>query len=420
VRESATDFVFAAELTHAKQLMSARRFKVLAIAAHPVQYMAPIFRRMAAEPQLDLYVAYCSLRGAEAAVDPDFATSVKWDVPLLQGYSWTAVPNKGSGQESFWGLNNPGLSKLIRDGKFDAVLCFVGYVRASFWIAHRAAKASAAAFLFGTDAHSLAPRDGKAWKVAFKKAFWPFLFRQADQVIVPSTGTFEMIKSLGIPAAKITLTPYTVDNHWWKAQSALANREATRATLGASARQAIILFCAKLQPWKRPLDLLQAFAEAGPEESILVFAGEGPQRAQLEAEAVKRGIQHRVKFLGFLNQSQLPALYSAADVLVLPSVYEPFAVVVNEALCCACPVIVSDQVGAARDLVAPVNPQFIFPAGDVPALANVLRLAFSDREQLREAGRRGFDHVETHSPQRIIAATVEAISKAVEAVRHEK
>jgi glycosyltransferase involved in cell wall biosynthesis len=420
VRESATEFVFEAELTHAKPLMSARHFKVLAIAAHPVQYMAPIFRRMAGEPQIDLHVAYCSLRGAEPAIDLDFATSVKWDVPLLQGYSWTAIPNEGSGEDSFWGLNNPGLTKLIRDGKFDAALCFVGYVRASFWIARRAAKASHAAFLFGTDAHSLAPRDGKAWKVAFKKALWPLLFRQADQVIVPSTGTFEMIRSLGIPAEKITLTPYTVDNDWWKTQSALANREATRASLGAMSRQPIILFCAKLQPWKRPMDLLRAFAEAAPEGSILVFAGEGPQRPQLEAEAAKRGIQHRVKFLGFVNQSQLPALYSAADVLVLPSVYEPFAVVVNEAMCCACPVIVSDQVGAARDLVAPISPQFIFPAGDIPALANVLRLAFSDREQLREAGRRGFNHIETHSPQRIIAATVEAISKAVAAVRHEK
>jgi glycosyltransferase involved in cell wall biosynthesis len=414
------EFAFAAELTHTQQLMAERYFKVLAVAAHPVQYMSPIFRRMAAEPQLDLHVAYCSLRGAEAAMDPDFATSVKWDVPLLQGYSWTAIPNKGCGKESFWGLNNPGLSKVIRDGKFDAVLCFVGYVRASFWITRHAAKASGAAFLFGTDAHSLVPRDGKAWKVAFKKAFWPFLFRQADQVIVPSTGTFEMVKSLGIPAGKITLTPYTVDNDWWKSQSALVNREAARANLGVTFDQPIILFCAKLQPWKRPMDLLQAFAEAGPEGSILVFAGEGPQRGQLEAEAAKLGIQQRVKFLGFVNQSQLPALYSAADVLVLPSVYEPFAVVVNEAMCCGCPVIVSDQVGAARDLVAPVNPEFIFPAGDMQALAKVLRLAFTDRERLREAGRRGFAHVETHSPQRIIAATVEAIGKAVEGVRHEK
>jgi glycosyltransferase involved in cell wall biosynthesis len=116
----------------------------------------------------------------------------------------------------------------------------------------------------------------------------------------------------------------------------------------------------------------------------------------------------------------LPALYSAADVLVLPSVYEPFAVVVNEAMCCACPVIVSDQVGAARDLVAPISPQFIFPAGDISALATVLRLAFADRERLREIGQRAFTHVETHSPQRIIAATVEAVSKAVEVVRNKK
>jgi glycosyltransferase involved in cell wall biosynthesis len=382
--------------------------------------MAPLFRRMAAEPQFILQVAYCSLRGAEAAIDPDFATSVKWDVPLLEGYSWTAIPNRGSGKESFWGLNNPGLSKLIRDGKFDAVLCFVGYVRASFWIAGRAAKASGAAFLFGTDAHSLAPRDGKAWKVLFKKAFWPFLFRRADQVIVPSTGTFEMVKSLGIPAGKITLTPYTVDNDWWKAQAAMVNRDTARENLGATSHQPIILFCAKLQPWKRPMDLLQAFAQAAPEESILVFAGEGPQRANLQAEAAQLGIQQRVRFLGFVNQSQLPALYTAANLLVLPSVYEPFAVVVNEAMCCGCPVIVSDQVGAARDLVAPVSPQFVFPAGNVQALANVLRIAFADREQLREVGRRGFAHVETHSPERIIAATVEAVRKAVEVVGNEK
>jgi glycosyltransferase involved in cell wall biosynthesis len=400
--------------------MSDRRFKVLAIATHPVQYMAPIFRRMAGEPQLELHVAYCSLRGAEMAVDPDFQTAVKWDVPLLDGYAWTEIANKGSGAESFFGLNNPGLAKLIRGGRFDAVLCFVGYLRASFWIARRAAKASRTAFLFGTDAHSLAPRDEKTWKMWLKKVLWPFLFRQADQVIVPSTGTLEMVKSLGIPAEKITLTPYSIDNEWWKSQSAKVNRDAVRADLGVAAEQLIILFCAKLQPWKRPMDLLQAFAEADLAASVLVFAGEGQQRAELEAQAVKLGLQARVKLLGFVNQSQLPALYSAADVMVLPSSYEPFAVVVNEAMCCRCPVIVSDQVGAARDLVAPVRPEFVFPAGNVTALAQTLRAAFANRDQLRETGMRGFAYVETHSPQRLIAATVDAVRKAVKVVRREK
>jgi glycosyltransferase involved in cell wall biosynthesis len=394
--------------------MSERPFKVLAVATHPVQYMAPIFRRMAQDPRLNLHVAYCSLRGAEAGFDPDFRTQVQWDVPLLDGYSWAEVPNKGSGKETFWGLNNPALKSLIREGNFDAVLCYVGYVRASFWIALRAARRSNAAFLFGTDAHSLAPRDAKPWKVWFKKIFWPFLFRQADQVIVPSSGTFELVRSLGIPADCITLTPYSVDNDWWKSQSAKVDRASVRIEWGATPEQPVILFCAKLQPWKRPTDLLHAFAQLTFEpQPLLIFAGDGPQRADLESEAAKLGVTQRVKFLGFVNQSQLPALYTSADVLVLPSSYEPFAVVVNEAMCCGCPVIVSDQVGAARDLVAPIRPDFVFPAGDSGALARTLQSAFADRAQLRETAQRGFARVESHSPEKIIAATVESIRKAV-------
>lgn len=401
--------------------MSEPPFKVLAIAAHPVQYMAPILRRLAQNPRLDLHVAYCSLRGAEASFDPDFQTSVQWDVPLLDGYSWTEVPNKGSGKETFWGLNNPALRTLIREGNFAAVLCYVGYVRASFWIALRAARRSNAAFIFGTDAHSLAPRDAKRWKVWFKKSFWPYLFRQADQVIVPSTGTFELMTSLGIPADRITLTPYSVDNDWWKSQSAKVDRASVRAQWGAALDQPVILFCAKLQPWKRPMDLLRAFAQLSLEpQPLLIFAGDGPQRVELQIEAANLGVAPRVKILGFVNQSQLPALYTSADVLVLPSTYEPFAVVVNEAMCCGCPVIVSDQVGAARDLVSPVRPDFIFPAGDTKALARTLHSALADRAQLRQAAQLGFAQVETHSPERIVAATVEAIGKAVSSVRSKR
>src|SRR5216684_8410189 len=105
-------------------VMSERRFRVLAIASHPVQYASPIFRLMAQHHQLDFHVAYCSMRGAEAGHDPEFGRSVKWDVPLLDGYAWTHVPNRGSGSESFFGLRNPGLWKFIRKGQFDAVLCY--------------------------------------------------------------------------------------------------------------------------------------------------------------------------------------------------------------------------------------------------------------------------------------------------------
>ncbi len=271
--------------------MPERRFHVLAVATHPVQYQVPLFRRMAAREDLELQVAYCTLRGAEAAHDPEFGATVQWDVPLLDGYSWIQVPNRGSGAESFLGLRNSGLWKLIREGKFDAVLCYASYRRATFWIAYFAAKFSGAAFLFGTDTTTLTPLDGRMWKRRVKRFAWPLLFRLADQVIVPSSGSRELMRSLGLPEERVTLTPYVVDNDWWLAQSARVDRAAVRASWGASPEDAVVLFCAKLQPWKRPLDLLQAFAKANIPKALLVFAGDRP--AALSARERGGGSRNR-------------------------------------------------------------------------------------------------------------------------------
>lgn len=397
--------------------MAERKYHVLAVAAHPVQYMAPIFRRMARHPRLELHVAYCSMRGAEAGHDPEFGTELKWDVPLLDGYEWTHVPNKGSGGEGFGGLNNPGLEKIIHEGNFDAVACFTGYVRKSFWIARRAAKKAKAAFLFGTDATTLEPRDGRAWKKWFKRAAWPVIFRMADQVIVPSSGTKELMRSLGIAEERITLTPYSVDNDWWMAQAASVDRGATRREIGLGDDERAILFCAKLQPWKRPMDLLRAYAVARLENSRLLFAGEGPQKADLVAEAERLGISNQVKFLGFINQLKLPEFYTVVDLMILPSTYEPFAVVVNEAMCCGCPVMVSNRVGAGNDLVVPVAPDFVFPAGNVEALAEKLSGALRNPQRLQQLKAAVVAHIKTWSPERNVDAMVRAIEAGVQHAR---
>jgi glycosyltransferase involved in cell wall biosynthesis len=388
------------------------RYRMLAVCAHPVQYMAPLFRRMARHPQLDLEVAYCTLRGAEAGIDPEFGVTVQWDMPLLEGYSWTHVPNRGSGDESFFGLNNPGLWTMIREGKFDAVFCYTGYIRASFWIAWLAAKLSRAVFIFGTDTHTLNPRDGSAWKPYAKRLFWPWLYRLADQVIVPCTGTQELMHSLGIPEERVTLTPDCVDNDWWIEQSSRVDRDAVRTSWGASPNTSVILFCGKLQLWKRPLDLLQAFAKAELGDALLLFAGEGALRTELEAKAAELDVADRVRFLGFVNQSQLPAIYTAADLLVLPSTYEPFGLVVNEAMLCGCPAVVSNRTGAARDLIAPIAPDFIYPAGDVVVLGAVLQRALSSRQARAELAAAARKRMETWSPRETVAGSVEAIARA--------
>lgn len=388
------------------------RYRVLAIASHAVQYMAPLLRRMATNHALDLSVAYCTLRGAKPTFDPDFTTEIQWDVPLLEGYPWQEVPNCGSGDESFWGLNNRVLWTVIRKGSFDAVLCYLSYRCASFWISFSACRFSGTAFLFGTDASSLVPRNGARWKAGLKNAFWPHLYSLADQILVPSSATRDLMLSLGLPAERIALTPYSVDNDSWVARSQCVDRNEVRSCWGAGPDTCVILFCAKLQAWKRPLDLLRAFALASLPDAILIYVGDGAQRVDLQGEAVRLGVSGRVRFLGFLNQSQLPPVYTASDLMVLPSEYEPFGVVVNEAFCCGCPVAASDRVGAARDLIMPVDPRLIYPCGNVEALAMLLRGLSHDRGWLKKLSIDAKARIQMWTPQSTVDGTVAAVAAA--------
>jgi len=392
--------------------MSERRFRVLAIASHPVQYASPIFRLMAQHPQLDFHVAYCSMRGAEAAHDPEFGRSVKWDVPLLDGYKWTHVPNRGSGSESFLGLRNPGLWKIIRQGEFDALICFVSYLRWTFWISCLAARSCGVPFIFGTDASSIEPRDGRKWKSMFKRLAWPLLFRLSSQVLTASSAGKQMMRSFGIPEDQISMTLDTVDNDWWIEQSARVDRTNVRASWGVDSAERVVLFSGKLQSWKRPLDVLRAFAVADISRSTLVFAGDGALRPALEAEASTLGISNRVRMLGFVNQSQLPAVYRACDVMVIASDYEPFGLVVNEAMLCGCVVVASDRVGACQDLIVPNVTGFVFGCANVQSLAGVLRDIFAKPSSLSEISAAARNQMRNWSPQASAAALVDAIYRA--------
>jgi glycosyltransferase involved in cell wall biosynthesis len=393
--------------------MTERKLRVLTISSHPIQYGAPLFRIMAAHPKLDFQVAYCSLRGAEAGFDPEFGANVQWDVPLLDGYKWTHIPNRGKGSENFLAWRNTGLWKFIRQGNFDAVISHVGYVRATFWIAYLAARSVGIPFIFGTDASSIEPRDESKWKLAAKKIIWPAVFSLAGQVLTASSAGRDMMISLGFPADRVSMTLDTVDNDWWLKQANAADRDEVRRTLKFSPHEKIILFCAKLQPWKRPMDLLQAFASAAIPDAKLVFAGDGAQRAELEREAATFNISDKVCFLGFLNQSQLPALYKSADLMVIPSRYEPFGLVVNEAMLCSCPVVASDRVGSVRDLITHGETGYVYPHDDVEALAKTIRQAVEDPTRLNALRTNALERMHSWSPQVSAEALVDAVESAI-------
>jgi len=392
------------------------RYRALFVASHPVQYASPMWRLMAQRPELEILVAYCSLEGAEAHIDPDFGVRVAWDIPLLDNYHWVQLKNVSPRPAigGFFGLMNPGVWRLIRSGKFDAVVMFTGYVCATFWIATTAAKLSGIPILFGTDAHGLLPLDGRKWKVTVKKHLWPRLFRLADIVIAPSSGTVALMRTLKIPPDRVMLMPYVVHNEWWLEQAARVDRAAVRRNWNIPAEAPVVLFCAKLQPWKRPQDLLRAFASANVPGSYLVYTGDGPLKSDLEMEAKALGIADRTRFLGFVNQSGLPQVYCASDLLVLSSEYDAFGVVVNEAMLCGRAVIVSDRVGAKFDLIREGQTGFVYPCGDVDALANHLRRVLSDREALRQYGEAAKRRIAQWSPQAYVDSLIRGVEKAIE------
>jgi glycosyltransferase involved in cell wall biosynthesis len=366
---------------------------------------------MAQDPRLDLQIAYCTLQGAKPEIDPEFGVEVAWDTSVLEGYPWVHLPNRSPipGLGRFFGLFNPGVWSLIRKSHFDAAI-LPGYFYFTAWIAIAAAKWNGTPILFVTDSHSLRSwRTQSPWKLRFKKWLVRRIFSLGKAILVSSSGGVEYLKSLGFSSDHIFLVPTAVDNDWWTERAAKADRNATRAAWKIPTEGTVSLFCAKLQRWKGPMDLLEAFGRANVPNSYLVFVGDGPERSNLERRAAGLGLADRVRFLGFLNQSQLPSAYCAADLFVLPSLFEPFGLVVNEAMLCGLPVAISDRVGARFDLVIPGETGYVFPVGDLNALATVLQDVLPDGAKKTRMGTAARRRMETWSPREYVDSFVRAV-----------
>jgi glycosyltransferase involved in cell wall biosynthesis len=234
-----------------------------------------------------------------------------------------------------------------------------------------------------------------------------------------SSGTIEYPDTLGVPLDRIVLSNNIVDNARWAERAAKVDRDAVRASWRIPASASVALFSAKLQSWKAPRDVLEAFARADVPNYFLVYAGDGSPRGALEQRARDLGISERVRIFGFVNQSQLPSGYRGADLFVLLSLYEPFGLVVNEAMVCGCPVAVSERVDAKYDLVREGGNGCVFPATDVEALTAVLVDFFSNSDKRTSIGVAARKRMETWSPHEYVNGLAEALELAARLGRRE-
>jgi glycosyltransferase involved in cell wall biosynthesis len=346
--------------------------RIAVVDSHPIQYYAPLYRALAERLDLVVFFAHRATRSDQA--EAGFGVGFDWDVDLLSGYSHHFLENvaRSPGLHHFGGCDTPEIRARLRAGRFDAVLV-QGWHRKSLVQAIFAAKRTGLPLLVRGDSHVETPR--MAYRRAVKAIVYPAFLRLFDAALYVGQRSRAYWEHYRYPLRRLFFSPHAVDAGWFAARATVEARLALRQRLGIHPDAAIALFAGKLVPFKRPLDLIAAAAELKNRSRDLgvLVAGAGPLEEEMRTAAAAAGIP--VYFLGFCNQTEMPAAYAAADCLVLPSDgRETWGLVANEALACGRPVLLSDAVGSAPDLAEDGAAGRIFPVGDPAGLADALSM----------------------------------------------
>lgn len=364
--------------------------RLLYLVSHPIQYQAPLLRRIAAEPGIALRVIFGDTATAGQHREPDFGVDVTWDVPLLDGYDWAALSSVDLGQEI---------------ARADAVWVHGWQYRWQRRAMALAGRSGVPVLMRGENWLGAMPDPPGPLGWA-KRAWRRRLFGRAAAFLAIGRGNRDYYRAHGVADDRLFAMPYAIDNRAFAERAAAAanERPALRTRLGLEADRPILLFVGKLMPRKRPDLLIEAWRRArwpGPAPALLM-AGDGVLRETLRQAAPE------AVFVGFQNQSQLPALYALADLLVVPSDREPWGLVVNEAMASGTAVVASDQVGAAHDLISPETGA-VFRAGDADALAAALVACLPRARALGAAAARAVAAWDFEADLRGLSAALKAV-----------
>jgi glycosyltransferase involved in cell wall biosynthesis len=343
------------------------------LATHPIQYHAPLYRALAERIDLEVYFAH--EQTAQGQAKAGFGVAFEWDVPLLDGYSYQFLRNRAKNPDvsTFAGCHTPEIADVIARERFDAFLVN-GWYNRSLWQAMRACWRTRTPLFVRGDSQLGTPRS-LPFRIA-KEAFYRAFIPRFDGYLVVGQRAREYYEYYGAREDRMFFTPHFIDNAWFRAQAADVDPGALRAELGVSDDTALMLFVGKFIPKKRPADVIRAarqLQDRGRSVQV-VLVGSGELEDELRATA--QALDVPVHFAGFKNQSELPHYYVGADLLVLPSDGgETWGLVVNEAMACGLPAVVSDAVGCAPDLIDPGETGETYPLGDINALASALEQA---------------------------------------------
>lgn len=388
-----------------------RRLAILA--THPIHYQIQLVRRLQQVPDLEVTVLFCSRFGLSRQVDHTFGRAVQWyDDAILEGYrhyflrnySWERSPT------SVFGTINPGVVRALQRGGYDALLV-QGYAGITEWLAMLGAHLAGCRVLFRGEV-AAAPTAGW-WRRARRRAMLGVLSKTVDVVLPIGTRSRECYRWAGIDEDRVVLAPYAVENEplFTEAHALESQRSAIRRQVGLPDGLPVILYVSKLTARKRPMDLLAAF-QPFQHRACLLFVGEGPVKPEIERQVMRERIAH-VRCVGFQRPPDLGRFYAIGDLFVLPSAYESWGLVINEAMCFSLPIVTTHGVSSSADLVRHGENGFLYEAGDIDALRTAMDALLGDPARRARMGQRSRAIIQTWSLQASVHGVREGLARAM-------
>jgi glycosyltransferase involved in cell wall biosynthesis len=348
--------------------------RITFLQTHPVQYMAPLFRYITHERRdIELTVLYASTP-TPPQQGVGFDQAFAWDVTLTEGYSHRILSAPQEGREfdagSFGGADVGPIFDAIAASKPD-VTVIPGWHSMFYMRGIAACRRLKVPILYRGDSSLLSGPHGPkriAWSLRTRAAL-----RMFDGYLSVGSHIRSYLRHFGAPEPLIFDSPHAIDNDYFAIEAdrvrLRGERDAARREMGAAADDFLVLFAGKFIERKRPGDVIAAASRLGG-NVVVAMAGSGPLLAETRAAAEKSGV--RVSWCGFLNQSAMPRALVAADCVAVPSRWESWGLIVNEALAAGTPCVVSTGAACVPDLVRDGSSGAVHAPGDTESLVAAL------------------------------------------------
>ena len=380
--------------------------KLAIITTHPIQYNAPLYQLLAQRKNIQVKVFYTwGEKAIDEKFDSGFGKTIKWDIPLLEGYDYEFLENtsKNPGSHSFNGIINPRIIEKIEAFKSDAILVY-GWSFKSHLKVLRFFKGKKKIFFRG-DSTLLDEPQKITFKKLLRRIFLTWIYSYIDTALYVGENNKNYFLKHKVKSNSLVYAPHCIDNDRFNEGVDENFAAELRKELNIKADDFVFLYVGKFESKKNPMLLLKAFCSLRINNAHLIFVGNGKLENDLKESAEK---EKNIHFLPFQNQTKIPSVYHLANFIVLPSrgPGETWGLVINEAMACGRPTIASNKVGCTIDLIEDGITGFRFESENEVSLQKALQKAYDNRNNFQQFSNNSLNKISNFSLKKT-AMTIE-------------